>query len=254
MIYVNIPYFGGSSSAAYSDKNNRLNYLFQTIAGLKTNISFLYKEDLNITLHVANSDDEKLLNKMFPEFKTINHSVNNPIFLASNCVDFIKNQYEDNDIILYTEADQVFCFENLENILKVLNDNNYIAPHRIEEIPSVNPRCHHPNNNEFLNINDRLYQVQNRSVFNGDIFEENKDFYKPCSWDLAFGGSFLIKGSALKKINISYSSNFPVEHASGIDAYNNLLCLKTNNFLNFYCTHLSGYEKNLNGSYRLNNQ
>jgi hypothetical protein len=253
MIHVNIPYFGGSSSAAYSDKNNRLNYLFQTIAGLKTNIDFLYEEDLNITLHVANLDDEKLLIRMFPEFKIINHSITNPIFLASNCVNFIKNKYEDDDIILYTEADQVFHFENLESILKTLNNKNYIAPHRIEEIPSINPRCHHPNNNEFLNINDRLYQVQNRTSFNGNICEENKDFYKPCSWDLAFGGSFLIKGSALKKVNISFSSHFPVEHASGIDAYNSLTCLKTNNFLSFYCVHLSGYEKNLSGSYHLNN-
>lgn len=253
MVNVHIPYFGGDSSAAYSDKKNRLNYLLQTISGLKLNLFYESKEDFNITIHVCNLNDENALNQILrKEHKIVKHDTVNPIFLASDCVNYAKTLHKDDEIVLYTEADQVFFFSDFRFLVQSLTDSNYIAPHRIEEIPWINPRCHHNNNGEFLEINDRYYQVQNRLSNNGEPYELNSQYYKPLDWCLGFGGAFLIKGSALNKIKISYSSSFPVEHASGIDAFNSLTCLKTNKFEGFQCIHLSGYEKNLNGNIKVN--
>ena len=251
MIKIHVPFFGGLSSAAYSDKDKRIDYLFRNISSFYTDIRAKFKTNIQITLHVCQESDERLMKELFPAITLINHNTENPIFLASDCLKWMKENVSDSDIILYSEADQAYKFKSLSEIIRALNDKVYIIPHRIEEIPAANPRCHHPNNLEVLNVEDRLYLVQNRRDFNGGPYEEDSLFYKPSTFDLAFGGSFLILGAALKRVSISYSPILPVEHASGIDAFNSLLALKTVKISDFYCIHYSGYERNLTGQYSL---
>lgn len=246
-VLFSIPFFGGTSKAAYSDSHRRVNYLIQTVFSVK----LCSKETEHVVVvHVASEQDRLLVDSLqLPISYVVVHDID-PVYLAASSLRSLQNNsssINENDIIFHTEADQVIQ-PNYQSHIDNLTSDNYISPHRIEEIPST--RINKLSNNKVqYTILDGCYY----SFFNGvPQITTNERYYRPSNKIEAFGGAFITRYSALQKVVFVNSVECPVEHASGFNMYNTLQCLKTTDWKDFYVDHLSGYEFNLTRNILLN--
>lgn len=216
-----VPFFGGLSSAANSKKENRFLYLEKCLKSLK--------DDFEIIVGVCNDQDEETL-------AALSHRVVkflcDPIFLPSTFICWAQENI-DCDYILITEADQVYE-SDWEKIISSLVDGFVMSPHRIE----VSGSKKRPGINVTYNGIDYVAPNTMSTKNGSDKFFVEKEIY------LAFGGAFLCSKNDFNKIKVSFSSNLPIEHATGFDAFNCFPILKSEDLFLFFCDHLSGEEFN----------
>jgi hypothetical protein len=246
-VLFSIPFFGGTSKAAYSDSHRRVNYLIQTVFSVK----LCSKETEHVVVvHVASEQDRLLVNSLqLPISYVVVHDID-PVYLAASSLRSLQNNsssINENDIIFHTEADQVIQ-PNYQSHIDSLASDNYLSPHRIEEVPSTRINKLSGNSVPSIILDGRYYLLPNgvHQITTTDRY------YTPQNRIDAFGGAFMTRYSALQKVVFVNSIELPVEHASGFNMYNTLQCLKTTNWQDFYVDHLSGYEFNLTRNILLN--
>lgn len=245
-VLFSIPFFGGTSKAAYSDSHRRVNYLIQTVFSVK-----LCSKEIEhvIVVHVASEQDRLMVDSLqLPISYIVVHDID-PVYLAASSLRSLQNNNQsinDDDIIFHTEADQVVQIDYQSHFSNLTN-NNYLSPHRLEEVPST--RIEKLSNKVQFTIIDGKYY----SFPNGVSRITTTDrYYTPSNRIEAFGGAFMSRYSALQKVVFSNSVDLPVEHASGFNMFETLQCLKTTDWRDFYMNHLSGYEFNLTRNILLN--
>lgn len=243
MIYFNIPYVAYTAGISMGDVNRRLGYLCNTI----TNILIVCRQKdipYKIQVHTCFIQDSEDVKFIFKDgVNIIQHQDIQPRQLTAKSLIYTQNQpIELTDYIFHTEADQVINGKFI-NILSILDENNYLAPHRLEEIPYIKKLRGGSISHTFLD--GRLYLRPNYGP-GCDTNRISDNFYIPATGGIAFGGAHLSKFSAFKKVIFSDGLDVIIECGSGFDMFNCLRCLKTVNYEDFYLIHLSGYEYNLN--------
>ena len=128
------PYFGGSSSAPrQTELNNVLRYFEYTY-------SSLYPYMTRLIVSVYNDKDYETIKSfgLNPDIEIIRISDIDPIFLPANTVRLIQREGFDEEYIYFTESDQIFYAQDINNLYATIdNDKNiYIVPQRFEQIPN----------------------------------------------------------------------------------------------------------------------
>jgi len=225
-----IPYFGGNSRASHSVQDNRLSDLKQCFESIVC--------EAHIKIFVANKEDLDTVNDLRIEAEVILLKGIDPIFLPAEACKLQQslNSIEMWDYILVTEADQEY-FADWEKIDSKLDDTTYVSPHRLEQLPEGMV-----SNRPTVIKDDVAYSCPNSSVQKDDVHE----WYTPSDKIQAFGGGFYCTISKFNSIKFSNSSDLPIEHTTGFNAFSSGGCLKTTDITGyFYVVHLSGYEYNL---------
>ena len=218
-----VPVFFGDSHAAHSSKDSRLNDLLLTIISIK--------ENFDVKIGVCCSDDyEKIPDQLKDD--TVDLKCN-PLFIPSELTEYCKINHSSYDHYLLTEADQFFVTKDWRHIEKNLKDDEYISPHRLEKLyKNVGI-----NRGYLIHLNGVSYVCPNSKKSADD-----DGFHKVDNWVDSFGGSFFCNRETFMKIKFSKSEELIIEHQTGLDLFNMFECKKTNNILNFFVYHLSGYE------------
>ena len=127
------PYFGGTSSAPrQTELNNVLRYFEYTYSSLKPYMT-------KLIVSVYNDEDYETIKpfSLNADIEIMRINDIDPIFLPANTVRFIQNEGFDEEYIYFTESDQIFYAQDINNLYKVIdyNKNVYIVPQRFEQIP-----------------------------------------------------------------------------------------------------------------------
>ena len=128
------PYFGGTSSAPrQTELNNVLRYFEYAYSSLKPYMT-------KLIVSVYNEKDYETIKHhgLNPDIEIIRIENIDPIFLPANTVRAIQKEGFDEEYIYYTESDQIFCAQDIDNLYKTIdyNKNIYIVPQRFEQIPN----------------------------------------------------------------------------------------------------------------------
>ena len=128
------PYFGGISSAPrQTELNNVLRYFEYTYSSLKPYMT-------RLIVSVYNDKDYETIKSfgLNPDIEIIRISDIDPIFLPANTVRLIQREGFDEEYIYFTESDQIFYAQDINNLYATIdNDKNiYIVPQRFEQIPN----------------------------------------------------------------------------------------------------------------------
>ena len=128
------PYFGGTSSAPrQTELNNVLRYFEYAYSSLKPYMT-------KLIVSVYNEKDYETIKHhgLNPDIRIIRIENIDPIFLPANTVRAIQKEGFDEEYIYYTESDQIFCAQDIDNLYKTIdyNKNIYIVPQRFEQIPN----------------------------------------------------------------------------------------------------------------------
>jgi len=128
-----IPYFGGTSSAPrQTELNNVLRYFEYTYSSLK---SYMTK----LIVSVYNDEDYETLRpfSLNADIELMRITDIDPIFLPANTVRSIQKEGFDEECVYFTESDQIFYAQDINNLYKTIdyNKNVYIVPQRFEQIP-----------------------------------------------------------------------------------------------------------------------
>jgi len=128
------PYFGGISSAPrQTELNNVLRYFEYAYSSLKPYMT-------KLIVSVYNEKDYETIKHhgLNPDIEIIRIENIDPIFLPANTVRAIQKEGFDEEYIYYTESDQIFCAQDINNLYKTIdyNKNIYIVPQRFEQIPN----------------------------------------------------------------------------------------------------------------------
>ncbi len=229
-----IPFFGGMSSAPFHSGNLgpghidiRLRYLSRTI----DSVSFASKT----FVFVCSDEDKSEVMKLNKEIELIKVS-SVPLYLPATSLEYIQRHHDGAPYYYYTESDQVVHFKNLNELLLTCNDNNYVAPHRWEEIRNEQI------NDPFMEFNGKQYFVNNVSPHNvwgkPPLYEQVGKFVKCNDAGKAYAGAYLCSAFLLLKTKFSRANYLPLEHSSGFDLYNTARALKTLSFSDFFVEHL----------------
>ena len=129
-----IPYFGGTSSAPrQTELNNVLRYFEYTYSSLKPYMT-------KLIVSVYNDKDYETIRpfSLNADIEVMRINDIDPIFLPANTVRFIQSEGFDEEYIYFTESDQIFYVQDINNLYKIIdyNKNVYIVPQRFEQIPS----------------------------------------------------------------------------------------------------------------------
>lgn len=216
-----IPVFFGESTAANSPKEVRLGYLHKTIDSLENEFA--------IVIGVCSDDEAAIIKDLSYTVITLNCD---PRYLPLHFCNYAKENFKCDNILL-TEADHVFHgdFDLLDN---VINNNQYVVPHRIEELYKGSGS----NRGKIVIYNSKTYCCPN----SGQNNDSEPGYYLPNNAVEGFGGAFYCSKDLFNKVNFSMQAKCPIEHTTGFDIYATGTCLKTNNILEFFVEHLSGYD------------
>ena len=129
-----IPYFGGTSSAPrQTELDNVLRYFEYTYSSLKPYMT-------KLIVSVYNDEDYETIRpfSLNADIEVMRISDIDPIFLPANTVRFIQSKGFDEEYIYFTESDQIFYAQDINNLYKIIdyNKNVYIVPQRFEQIPT----------------------------------------------------------------------------------------------------------------------
>ena len=135
-----IPYFGGTSSAPrQTELDNVLRYFEYTYSSLKPYMT-------KLIVSVYNDKDYETIRpfSLNADIEVMRINDIDPIFLPANTVRFIQGEGFDEEYIYFTESDQIFYVQDINNLYDTIdNDKNiYIVPQRFEQIPhaAIPPR------------------------------------------------------------------------------------------------------------------
>ena len=128
------PYFGGISSAPrQTELNNVLRYFEYTYSSLKPYMT-------QLIVSVYNDKDYETIRSfgLNSDINIIRITDIDPIFLPANTVRLIQEQGFEEEYVYFTESDQVFYAQDINNLYETIdNDKNiYIVPQRFEQIPN----------------------------------------------------------------------------------------------------------------------
>ena len=128
-----IPYFGGTSSAPrQTELDNVLRYFEYTYSSLKPYMT-------KLIVSVYNDKDYETISPLSlnADIEVMRINDIDPIFLPANTVRFIQSEGFDEEYIYFTESDQIFYAQDINNLYKIIdyNKNVYIVPQRFEQIP-----------------------------------------------------------------------------------------------------------------------
>ena len=128
-----IPYFGGTSSAPrQTELNNVLRYFEYTYSSLKPYMT-------KLIVSVYNDEDYETLRpfSLNADIELMRITDIDPIFLPANTVRSIQKEGFDEECVYFTESDQIFYAQDINNLYKTIdyNKNVYIVPQRFEQIP-----------------------------------------------------------------------------------------------------------------------
>lgn len=222
-----IPFFGGVSIDQFHGGNLgpghtdiRLRYLSRTI----DSVTFVN----NVYVFVRSDEDQDAVMKLNKKIVLIKVT-SMPLYLPATALEYIqKNHHNGVQYYYYTESDQVVHFKNLSWLLSVCDDNNYIAPHRWEEIRDG--KIYDP----IMRFKDKNFFVNNTSPFHEwgkpPLYEQVGEFVKCNDAGKAYAGAYLCSSSLLLKIKFSRSGYLSLEHSSGFDVFNTARALKTFSF------------------------
>jgi hypothetical protein len=228
MILGIVPFFGGISVAAHSYQDTRLDYFRQCIDSLRGVCDpIVVPVCVPADLEAVKSVDPKL------EAKLIRC---HPHFLPYTALCLIQKGPVPEHVLV-TEADQVYFWDSLPKLLEVIDANRYFSPHRAERVYETTGL----GRGEEITINGSTHVVINNCA---GMTPEN-DFYHVCKdKGQAFGGGFLCSGDLFKRVRFRHSDWLPIEHSTAFDIFETpgAVGLKTANFRDFYCNHLSGYD------------
>lgn len=127
------PYFGGTSSAPrQTELNNVLRYFEYTYSSLKP-----YMTKLIVSVYNDEDYETILPFSLNADIEIMRINDIDPIFLPANTVRFIQSEGFDEEYIYFTESDQIFYAQDINNLYKIIdyNKNVYIVPQRFEQIP-----------------------------------------------------------------------------------------------------------------------
>ena len=127
------PYFGGTSSAPrQTELNNVLRYFEYTYSSLKP-----YMTKLIVSVYNDEDYETILPFSLNADIEIMRINDIDPIFLPANTVRFIQSEGFDEEYIYFTESDQIFYTQDINNLYKIIdyNKNVYIVPQRFEQIP-----------------------------------------------------------------------------------------------------------------------
>ena len=129
-----IPYFGGTSSAPrQTELDNVLRYFEYTYSSLKPYMT-------KLIVSVYNDKDYETVRpfSLNADIEVMRITDIDPIFLPANTVRNIQSKGFDEEYIYFTESDQIFYVQDINNLYKTIdyNKNVYIVPQRFEQIPS----------------------------------------------------------------------------------------------------------------------
>jgi hypothetical protein len=216
-----IPYFGGDSDAAPSNKANRLDYLKRTVQSLAS--------VQRIIVGVNNFLDVK-------DIKTARLPVEieildcEPRYIPVTLFRVYQVKLPESVTYVYvTEADQVLHMHIQDN--PVFGDT-FLVPHRLEEL---GVKDQGKDRGMVVTFNSREWVLPNGSPQAGD-------YYQPDVLTDQYGGAFLCRREFFTKIPFSENPNMPIEHATGLDAAKAGIVLKTSEWSQCFVEHLSGKE------------
>ena len=181
-----IPYFGGTSSAPrQTELNNVLRYFEYTYSSLKPYMT-------KLIVSVYNDEDYETIRpfSLNADIEIMRINDIDPIFLPANTVRIIQSEGFDEEYIYFTESDQIFYAQDINNLYKTIdyNKNVYIVPQRFEQIPRelVEARINKfedTTENRFVEFegalreNDNPYVVANEPV--SSTFQPGRGLYQP---------------------------------------------------------------------------
>lgn len=204
-----MPFFGGNSTAAHSKREKRLDYLRSCYNSVVSN-------GFKPFVIVCTTEDMLLCRSENMQYFVVD--VKSPEMLAAEGVIGARLLVGDDDIVFYTEADQILHMPD-DFDESNLTSHTYYVPHRLEQCYLEFGKAR----GDQREINGVEYVVVN-SV--GTPYPQ-------------FAGCFLCRGSLFKSFNLTMSRDLPVEHATGLDI---AFCGTWGKHKDLYVIHLSGYE------------
>ena len=237
-----IPYFGGTSSAPrQTELNNVLRYFEYTYSSLKPYMT-------KLIVSVYNDEDYETIKpfSLNADIEIMRINDIDPIFLPANTVRFIQNEGFDEEYIYFTESDQIFYAQDINNLYKVIdyNKNVYIVPQRFEQIPRelVEARinkfedttenrfvefegAHRENNNPYVVANEPVISAFRPSdgemIKVNQVYEYNEHFYinpSPATnwidspeYGQAYGAAFLCHRDLFNRVKFM-DAKFEITH------------------------------------------
>jgi hypothetical protein len=227
-----IPYFGGDSSEAHSDKKNRPGYLQRTVDSL---IGFAD----SIMVGTMPGEDRSVI----PDGVTsvILHPTE-PFRLPYEMVKFGQG-LSNYDLVYYTEADQVLHYDPA--VLKHVHDRQYLSPHRIEQLVDGRDSGGTSGQGERkVEFAGNRYVLANGTPPEGHNAWYSVDgcineLYDPGDCIKCFGGAFLASKELFEDTAFPDSQ---IEEVSGFYLSNHAECRKTLIWPRFFVEHLSGLD------------
>ena len=129
------PYFGGTFSAPRQTELDNVSRYFEKM--YKSIESYMTK----LIVAVSSDKDYETVEPFgrYPDqrVEVMNIRWVDPIFLPANMARIVQSWYLSEDYVYFTESDQIFYAQDLDNLFKTIDENHnvYIVPHRFEQIP-----------------------------------------------------------------------------------------------------------------------
>ena len=237
-----IPYFGGTSSAPrQTELNNVLSYFEYTYSSLKPYMT-------KLIVSVYNDEDYETIKpfSLNADIEIMRINDIDPIFLPANTVRFIQSEGFDEEYIYFTESDQIFYAQDIDNLYKIIdyNKNVYIVPQRFEQIPRelVEARinkfedttenrfvefegAHRENNNPYVVANEPVISAfrpsDGKMIKVNQVYEYNEHFYinpSPATnwidspeYGQAYGAAFLCHRDLFNRVDFM-DAKFEITH------------------------------------------
>lgn len=227
-----LPFFGGKDPVALEQ---RLDYLARSVLSVRQNFGS------SILVGVCDRADEELVKRLDCQTCLL-PSIS--MLLPAALVAMVQRAALPFEYLYYSEGDQIVHFNPSIDLFALLDHESYVAPHRFEKLyhewGADRGVVLEYNGDRYVAVNNQLDKTPVRSKF--------YNCSEPFS---AFGGAYLCSKDLFSKIEPTFTTLLPIEHASGFDIFDVArFKLKSVDFFDFFVEHLSGYDnhKKLAGS------
>ena len=129
------PYFGGTSSAPRQTELDNVSRYFEKMHSsiepymTKLIVAVSSDKDYEAVEPFARYPDQRV--------EIMNIKGVDPIFLPANMARIVQSWDLSEDYVYFTESDQIFYAQNIDNLFKTLDENHnvYIVPQRLSRFP-----------------------------------------------------------------------------------------------------------------------
>lgn len=233
-----IPYFDGNFPDG-RERPRRLEYLKRCVGGLTGFAN-------EVVIGVQNDPDAVSVRRQHPEVTVHFVQEPEPLFLPAQLCRDLASQPWPEELVYYTESDQILHVGDIDLGRIVLEDAGvYVAPQRLTRVPER--LAHLP-----ALIGSDMHMasiVRHRGIDYGlenfgtdDASDYGDGLYATTDRRAAYGAAFLGSAALFRKVKFSKAPSLPTEHTGGFDllATEGVRALKTRDVFEFYVEHLSG--------------